>query len=136
MEPHPHALELARGDVDTALNLMFRCGPCDLCDGDCLSTATDDELVKRLLSGRKPVGTFACRQKREATRLAAKLQTQGLAVWIGKNHWRVWEVVATLDPMVNAAAFTQEFIDERMPFVDLGRLYGYPPHTSEELDAQ
>jgi hypothetical protein len=67
--------------------------------------------------------------------LAAKLRTQGLAVWIGKNRWRVWEVVATLDPVVNAAAFTQEFIDERMPYVNVGRLYGYPPHMSEELDA-
>jgi hypothetical protein len=136
MEPHPHALELAGGNPDTALNLMFRCGPCDVCGGDCLSTAADEELVKRLLSGRKPVGTFACRQKREATRLAAELQGLGLATWIDKNRWQMYIVVATLDPVANAAAFAQAFIDERMPFVELGRLYGYPPHMSEELDAQ
>jgi hypothetical protein len=134
MEPCPHALELARGDPEIAVNLMFRCGPCDVCGGDCLSTATDEELVERVLSGKKPVGTFAFRLKRDAKELAADLKDRGLAVWMGRNRWRMWAVVASLDPVANAAAFTQAFIDERMSFVDMGKLYGYPTHMSEELD--
>jgi hypothetical protein len=134
MEPNPHALELAHGDPVTAGNLMFRCGPCDVCGGGCLSTATDGELVEKLLSGQKPVGTFPFRLKREGKEFAAELREHGLATWMGQNRWKMWEVVATLDLVANAAAFTQAFIDERLSYVDIGRLYGYPAHMSAALD--
>ena len=128
-----HALLLSQGDPVSAYNLRFRCGPCDICGGTCLCL-DDDRLKARLKTGYKPVGTFVGTSMDDAVRLAAALEAEGLATWLGVNRWRVHIVVASKHPdtVVPGAgtprdrAFTQEFIDERLSFAELGALYGYP----------
>ena len=58
------ALEHAAQVVGEACaeNLLFRCGPCDICGGACFCRP-NDELVERLLTGLKPVGTFCYGRK-------------------------------------------------------------------------
>ena len=116
-----------------AENLLFRCGPCDVCGGDCFCRTTDADLIDRLLTGLKPVGSFAYRRKSDALKLVQILSEKGLASWYGRNRWRMWVVLAALNPDTHVdgvgtpreVAFTQEFIDEELPFSVIGKLYGY-----------
>jgi hypothetical protein len=116
-----------------AQNLLFRCGPCDVCGGSCFCLKSDADLAKRLLTGLKPVGTFAYRSVAEAIEAAAWLNSLGLSTWMGVNKWGADVVVAALNPDEVVAgvgtprevAFTQAFIDEALPFSVIGALYGY-----------
>ena len=72
-----------------APNLLWRNGPCDVCGGDCFCLATDSELMDRLQTGLKPVGTFAFRLKDHALACTRELEARGLAHWLGKNRWRM-----------------------------------------------
>jgi len=115
-----------------AANFVFRCGPCDVCGGACLCRP-DDELIARAKTGLKPVSTFAFRSKRRAFSLEARLQQEGLACWTARNRWKMWIVVASARPdepvgslgSPREVAFTQEFIDERLPLRTIGAMHGY-----------
>ena len=136
---HNHARQLALatggGTRDQCINLLFRGGPCDICGGPCFATLSDKPLITRLLAGRKPVGTFARKNKWKTCALAKLLQNRGLATWKGKNKWGMYEVVACLHPDTfipeamgtpRGVAFSQAFIDEELPLAVRGALYGYP----------
>ena len=138
MQPNDHALQLANFDIDLAVNYLFRCGPCDICGGSCLADATDDQLAQRLLTGRKPVGSFAFRRASAARRHARDMETLGLTTWTAKNKWNMWVVLAALRPdevigdlgSARQRAFNLQFINEEVPFEIMGAMYGYPPPTS------
>ncbi len=124
------------GSHDQCINLLFRCGSCDICGGPCFATLGDKRLIGRLLTGKKPVGTFARRNKWIAGALDKRLQSRGLTTWKGKNKYGMYVVVACLHPdsfipeatgAPREVAFTQAFIDEDLPLVVIGALYGYPP---------
>ena len=127
-----------------AHNLLWRNGPCDICGGDCLCQATNEELMDRLQTGLKPVGTLAFRRKAAATACCKELEARGLAYWMAKNRWKMYVAVAALHPdkvipgigKPRDLAFTQQFIDERLPYEVTGALYGYtlpPDHSFEEM---
>ena len=118
-----------------AENLVFRCGRCDVCRGPCLCWE-DDLLEARLLTGWKPVGTFAFKEQEEQIDCMNKLQEKELSVWSGQNRWKMWIVVASLDPdkayicnglniTPRTHAFNQDFIDEKDEWNIRGILYGY-----------
>ena len=115
-----------------AANFVFRLGPCDVCGGACFCRS-DEELVSRLLTGLKPVGTFAYCTEEEMLLQRGEMERKGLTCWSGRNRWNMFEIVATLYPDVQVAdigtpretAFTQEFIDEMVSFRVRGLLYGY-----------
>ena len=129
------ALEHAAMVVDEACaeNLIFRCGPCDVCNGNCFCQTTDKDLILRLMTGLKPVGSFVRLRKCEAEALSQEFNTKGLTSWYGKNRWKMWIVVAALNPDMHVSgvgtprqmAFTQEFIDEELSLDVIGKLYGY-----------
>ena len=138
MLAHAEQLASATGGCsrDQCVNLLFRGGPCDICGGPCFSTLGDRHLISRLLTGKKPVGAFARKNKWFAEALAKMLQTRGLTTWRGQNRWGVCVVVACLYPDTFIAeangtprevAFAQDFIDEALPYAVIGALYGYPP---------
>ena len=132
------ALQHARlmgGDEEQSRNLLFRNGPCDVCGGGCFSRSSNRRLTTRLLAGKKPVGTYACRSKWRSEALAKLLTTRGLSTWRGKNRWGMHVVVASAmsDKVLAGAggtprelAFTSNFIDEQLPLPVMGALYGYP----------
>ena len=135
-----HARQLAMatggGSRDECINLLFRGGSCDICGGPCFATLSDRQLIRRLLSGKKPVGTFARKSKWIAHALAKLLQNRGLTTWKGMNKWGMYVVVACLQPDTfipeamgtpRQVAFTRAFIDEKLSFAVTGALYGYPP---------
>lgn len=138
-----HALILANGDEKTAKNLMFRCGPCDICNSDCLC-GDDFDLIERVDSGDKPVATFAFQTLNEAITCSKILERKGISTWRGINKWNMYIVVASKNPDTyiekangtpRQKAFTQNFINEEgLTFVEIGALYGYPYHMSKELD--
>ena len=128
-----HVIAFARlnggGSHDECVNLLFRNGPCDLCGGSCMALLGDGRLLRRLLTGKKAVGTFCRRHRSAAKRLEKKLRFRGLSTFVGKNKWNVWVVVATLSPDVllpraggspREVAFTQEFFRRGAP------IFGYP----------
>ena len=139
---HPCAMDRALshaqaigGDDERSFNLLFRGGPCDICGGCCLSALSDRSLSERLLAGLKPAGTYARQSKWHAWALSHVLEERGLTTWRGKNRWGMHVVVATAEPdkpipqaggTPREVAFTQEFIDEALPFSVIGPLYGYP----------
>ena len=136
---HMHTLAVARSHTGTlhgpefAENLMFRGGPCHLCRRACFCLRSDEHLTKRLLKGLKPVGTFAERDVRDAQCEQDTLDDLGLTTWLGRNRWGCFIVVAALNPddhipgvgTPRDVAFSQDFIDELMPFDVIGALYGY-----------
>jgi hypothetical protein len=140
---YQHALILANGDEKTAKNLMFRCGPCDICGGDCLC-GSDFELIKLLVSGDKPIGSFAYQSLNEALKCSEILERKGISTWRGINKWNMYIVVASKNPDTyiekangtpREKAYTQNFINEEdLTFVEIGALYGYPYYMSKELD--
>ena len=132
------ALQHARlmgGDEEQSRNLLFRNGPCDICGGTCFSRLGHRALTTRLLSGKKPIGTYASRSKWRSYALSKLLATKGLSTWRGKNRWGMFVVVASAEPdklskeaggTPRELAFTPNFIDERLPLSTVGPLYGYP----------
>ncbi len=139
--PNTCALKLALGDEITAYNLQFRCGPCDICGGDCLCLS-DDLLIERLKTGLKPVGTFPRKTSKQAILLEERLNAEGLTTWLAKNKWGMYIVVACKHPDVTIPmigtprnrAFTMDFINENLSYVEIGALFGYPKNLSRELD--
>ena len=130
-----HAQAIGRDD-EQSFNLLFRGGPCNICGGRCFSILTDHSLTKRLLDRLKPVGTYARRSKWHAWALSRLLENQGLTTWRGQNRWGMYIVVAAAKPdeLVPLAggtprqlAFTQQFINEALPYPVIGALYAYPP---------
>lgn len=117
---------------ECAANLLFRCGPCDVCGGNCLCRS-DAELEAAVAAGSKPVGTFCYRSEAAAMRDRARLEARGLACWSGRNRWGVFEVVASAVPDVplgewgtpRQVAFTQAFVDERTGWDETGVMFGY-----------
>jgi hypothetical protein len=117
---------------ECAENFTFRCGPCNACQGACFCRG-DDELTARLLTGQKPVGSFAYRRKKGAKDEAETLRSRGLSTWTGKNRWGMYCVVAALYPNRRVAetgtprdvAFTQDLIDELYTLDVIGKMYGY-----------
>ena len=115
-----------------APNYVFRCGPCDICEGSCLCRP-GNELVNCLLTGQKPLGTFVYRSARQCRQMALKLQSKGLTCWTGRNRWRMHIVVASLHPDTDIAglgtprqlAMTQAFIDEEVSMEVAGAMFGY-----------
>lgn len=132
-----HALIIANGNKIHAENFMFRCGPCDVCGGDCLCILDDDDLQKRLLTGKKPVGTFAYKREKDALKQINQLKKLEIETWYGQNRWTMWVVVAALKPdevlylngnpvgTARELSFTYKFINEEIPFPITGLLYGY-----------
>ena len=57
---HVKRYALAKGGAShqQIVNLMFRNGCCNICLGNCFCMLDDKRLSNRLLSGKKPVGTF------------------------------------------------------------------------------
>ena len=136
-----HATQVL-GSPECAENFIFRNGACNICGGDCFC-ASDDELVERLLTGLKPVGSFPFMKESEAKKYAAGLAARGLTTFIGKNKWEVWVVLAALHPGRDVGgigtprnvAFTQEFLDEGYTLEIIGKLYGYRrPNDLSQLD--
>ena len=93
------------------------------------------QATHHILTGKKPVGTFARKSKWIAGALAKLLQSRGLTTWKGKNKWGMHVVIACLQPDTfipeaegtpREVAFTRAFIDEELPFAVIGALYGYP----------
>jgi len=120
------------GGERNSFNLLFR-GPCEVCGGRCFSRLTDGRLIERLLSGRKPVGTFARRNHWQAWALDRLLQHRGLNTWRCTNRWGMHVAVACLQPdsmmaggRVRDLAFRCAFVDELDPLCVRGALYGYP----------
>ena len=111
-----------------AENLLFRCGPCDVCSGRCFCRP-DSELLARVRSGMKPVASFCAKDPADL----AELRTEGLACWSGVNRWGVHVLVTSAVPDVlvpgvgtpRVVAFTQAFIDESLPLSHISALYGY-----------
>lgn len=132
-----HAMIIAKGNKIHAENFMFRCGPCDVCGGDCLCISDNNELEKRLLTGKKPVGSFPYESKEEALTEISRLKKIGIESWYGQNKWNMWIVVAALKPdeclylngnsvgTPRELSFTYKFINEELPFPIIGLLYGY-----------
>ena len=135
------ALILAKNDQQTAYNLRFRGGPCNVCGGPCLCLGSQ-LLAARLVTGLKPVGSFPFNSEADAKDCSEVLKAKGLATWIGYSRWGMWIVLASKNPdhiipgcgSPREMAFTRDFIDERLTFVQMGALYGYPGHMSETLD--
>jgi hypothetical protein len=135
------ALKMANGDRITAYNLQFRGGPCDICGGDCFCK-NDEDLLTRIMSGLKPIGTFPFTSKKNALNFKKEIEEKGLTTYMKKNKWNMWTIVATIVPDKNIEgigtprekAFRMEFINEEDTFVERGALYGYPRHLSEILD--
>ena len=124
------------GSHEQCFNILFRGGPCNICGRKCFANLSDKQLSDRLLTGKKPVGTFTKRSKWIANALARSLRSRGLATWQGKNRWNMYVVVASLHPDTaipkamgtpREVAFTRAFIDEELPLSVCGALYGYPP---------
>jgi len=114
-------------------NLLFRNGPCHICRRPCFCLLNDMALARRLLSGKKPVGTFCSREHSEAQRHLKWLESLGLTVWYGMNRCKMHVLVAALHPDVEVpgagtpreVAFTQCFIDEGFPCNIIGAMFGY-----------
>ena len=83
------ALILAKNDQQTAYNLRFRGGPCNVCGGPCLCLGTQ-LLAARLLTGLKPVGSFPFNSEADAKDCSEALKAKGLATWIGYSRWGMW----------------------------------------------
>jgi hypothetical protein len=117
---------------ECAANLIFRCGPCDICGGSCFCRP-NDELVAALLSRSKPVGEVHSRHEDVAREFRSQLESLGLACWMGRNRWNMFVVVASAVPDVplgkwgtpRQVAFTQAFIDEYTSWDETGVMYGY-----------
>ena len=140
----PCALTLAGGNEILAYNLQFRCGPCNICGGSCLCL-NDDLLIQRLLSGLKPVGSFARRELRHSALLEQQLNQLGLTTWgPTKNRWGMYMVVACKYPDVDIPlvgtprnqAFTMNFINEYLTTEQTGALYGYPSLCVVEINSR
>jgi hypothetical protein len=76
-----------RIDEVTAYNLLFREGTCDICGGKCFCILDNHDLVERLMSGLKRVGTFAFTTYEIASQFNNELQNIGLTTFMGQNRW-------------------------------------------------
>ena len=115
-----------------AANFVFRFGPCDVCGGACLCRP-DEELVSRLLTGLKPVGTFIYCTEEEILLQRGEMDRKGLTCWSGINRCGMFEIVASLRLDVQVAdlgtpwetAFRQVFIVKAASFRVRDLLYRY-----------
>lgn len=130
MIPSKHALMLSDNNYETSVNLMFRCGPCDICGGKCLCLQDDKLLIQRIISRKKPVGSFAYSSKRKANKMRKYLESIGICTYMNKNIWNMWIVFGTCTKE-GLEAFCDDFINENMSYVKIGHLYGYPPNLSK-----
>jgi hypothetical protein len=133
--PNEHALILSNGNKETAINLMFRGGPCNICGGNCLSVLCGNSklLISRILEKKKPVGSFGFRKKDDAINFAKYLNTLGISTYVNQNDYLIWVVVGTCMEE-GLEALCDEFINETMPIIKMGYLYGYPFNLSLEID--
>ena len=78
------ALILAKNDQQTAYNLRFRGGPCNVCGGPCLCLGSQ-LLAARLVTGLKPVGSFPFNSEADAKDCseALKAKEPGLDIVAG-----------------------------------------------------
>lgn len=144
--PYRHALGSMRikpknnADKIKAYNLLFRGGPCNYCRGNCFSLLDDYDLIKRLQSNKKLVGTFISTKEQVAEKASILETKYNLHCWIGHNTYDVYVIVATNNPdlkingkTVAELSFCQDFIDENWHKYEsmdiISALYSYPKIT-------
>ena len=129
-----HATQLAQEEGVKAENLMFRCGPCDICGGDCL--CQDDELLLvQTYDERKPLASFTFQCFSEMKSYEFDLKALEFTTWCGRNKMGMFIVLATMQPdrvlvhhdaSVRELAFNYDFINELGSVDEMRDVYGYP----------